>query len=156
MRMSAHNYTARIVWTGARQGPTTSYQAYSREYEFQSPGKPLLRGSADPHYRGDQTLYNPEELLVVSLSTCHLLSYLAECARGGVHVVSYEDDAHGVMAVKDGKMRIVEVVLKPNVRVARGSDLARARELHEKAHDECFIASSVNFPVRHEERVEYV
>lgn len=153
--MSAHHYAARLVWTGARQGPTTTYQSYSREYEFQCNGKAAISGSADPLYRGDPTLYNPEELVVAALSSCHLLSYLAECARGGVHVVSYEDDATGVMAVKDGKMRIVEVVLRPKVRIARGCDLERARGLHEKAHEECFIASSVNFPVRHEESVEY-
>jgi organic hydroperoxide reductase OsmC/OhrA len=148
-----HEYSANIVWTGARAGPTTSYQSYSREYEFQSGDKPRLRGSADPYFRGDATAYNPEDLLVVALSTCHLLSYLADCARAGVHVVAYEDDAHGVMTVKDGKLRFTEVVLRPRVTVAKGTNLEKAHALHAQAHEGCYVASSVNFPVRHEATV---
>lgn len=151
--MATHNYLSTLVWTGARNGPTTSYQAYSREYEFHVGDKPTIRGSADPHFRGDATLYNPEELLVVSLSSCHLLSYLADCARAGVHVVSYEDRAEGTMAIKDGKMRFTDVLLRPRVTVAKGTDLAKAQALHENAHEGCFIASSVNFPVRHDATV---
>jgi organic hydroperoxide reductase OsmC/OhrA len=145
-----HDYATTLVWTGARVGPTTSYQAYSREYEFQSPNKPALRGSADPHFRGDATLYNPEELLVVSLSSCHLLSYLADCARAGIHVVAYEDHAQGTMTFKDGALRMTDVLLRPRVTVAQGTDVAKAQALHESAHHGCFIANSVNFPVRHE------
>ena len=148
-----HEYTASLVWTGARSGPTSSYAGYSREYEFRSAGKPTIRGSADAHFRGDASLYNPEDLLVVALSTCHLLSYLADCSRAGVHVVSYEDDARGTMAMKDGKMRFIDVLLKPRVTVARGTDLDKARALHEQAHAGCYVASSVNFPVRHEATV---
>src|SRR3954464_6203918 len=84
-----HEYAANILWTGSRQGTTSSYQAYSREYEFHVGSKAVIRGSADPHFRGDPSLYNPEELLVVALSTCHLLTYLADCARAGIHVLSY-------------------------------------------------------------------
>ena len=145
-----HDYDAKIVWTGARVGATTSYQAYSREYEFRVGTKPATRGSSDPHFRGDPRLYNPEEMLVVSLSTCHLLSYLADCARAGVHVVAYEDDAHGVMSFSDGKLRFTDVLLRPRVTVAKGTDMEKAHAMHESAHDGCFIASSVNFPVRHE------
>lgn len=148
--MATHNYHATLVWTGARQGPTTSYEAYSREHELRIGDKPVLRSSADPHFRGDAALYNPEELLVASLSSCHLLSYLAECARGGVHVVAYEDRAEGTMAIKDGKMRFTEVRLRPRVTVAKGTDVAKASALHERAHEDCFIANSVNFPVRHD------
>ena len=145
-----HEYSANIVWTGARAGPTTSYQAYSREYEFRAGDKPAIRGSADPYFRGDPRAYNPEDLVVVALSACHLLSYLADCARAGVHVVAYEDNPHGVMSFKDGKLRFTEVTLRPRVTVAAGTDMDRARALHEKAHDGCYVASSVNFPVRHE------
>jgi organic hydroperoxide reductase OsmC/OhrA len=153
--MGTHIYSTKLTWTGAGQGTTSSYQAYSREYEVQSGEKPPLRGSADPLYRGDPTLYNPEEMLVIALSACHMLSYMAECARGGEHVMSYEDDANGAMAVKDGRMRIVDVLLRPRVAIARGSDIERARALHERAHEECFIANSVNFPVRHEATVSF-
>ncbi|HVX39431.1 MAG TPA: OsmC family protein [Gemmatimonadaceae bacterium] len=155
MRAKAHlhRYAASVEWTGARQGGTTSYQSYSREYEYWSPNKLRVRASADPVFRGDGTLYNPEDMLVVALSTCHLLSYLAICARAGVNVVGYEDDAEGTMTMHDGKERFVEVVLRPRVIVAPGTDLARAQALHDGAHDECYIANSVNFPVRHEPTV---
>jgi len=145
-----HEYAATIVWTGASGGPTTSYQAYSREWEFRSPSKPPITGSADPHFRGDPSLCSPEDLLVIALSSCHLLSYLADCARAGIHIVAYEDDAQGVMSVKDGKLRFTDVLLRPRVTVAKGTDLEKARALHEQAHEGCYIASSVNFPVRHE------
>lgn len=145
-----HEYSSMLVWTGARVGPTATYQSYSREYEVRSGDKPPIRSSADPHFRGDSTLYNPEELLVAALSGCHLLSYLADCARAGVHVVAYQDEALGTMGLKDGKMRFTDVLLRPRVTVAKGTDVDRARALHEKAHEGCFVASSVNFPVRHE------
>jgi organic hydroperoxide reductase OsmC/OhrA len=142
----AHHYQARVRWRGA----TTSYRAYSREYEFSVDNKPTLQGSADPHFLGDAALYNPEDLLVVSLSTCHLLTYLAECARDGVTVVAYEDDASGTMAMKDGAMRFTDVLLRPHVTITPGSDADKAKALHAKAHAECFVANSVNFPVRYE------
>ena len=115
--------------------------------------KPAFRGSADPTFRGDPALCNPEDLLVVALSSCHMLSYLAECALAGIAVVAYEDAAAGTMAMADGRVRFTEVVLRPRVIVAAGADLARAEALHQNAHDVCFIASSVNFPVRHEATV---
>jgi organic hydroperoxide reductase OsmC/OhrA len=147
---NAHTYAAKVTWTGANAGGTTSYQAYSREYEFKVGNKQTLKGSADSHFRGDATLYNPEELLVISLSTCHLLSYLADCAREGVNVIAYEDDASGTMEMKDRAIRFTDVLLRPRVTIARGSDVHKAEALHAKAHAECFIANSVNFPVRHE------
>jgi organic hydroperoxide reductase OsmC/OhrA len=150
MNAGPHVYATRLRWTGAAQGATTSYRAYSRDYAIEADGKPELRGSADPHFRGDATRYNPEDLLVAALSACHLLSYLAECALAGVAVVAYEDDAHGEMTVIDGVMRFREVVLRPKVAIADGSRIDEAIALHEKAHAICFIASSVNFPVRHE------
>src|SRR5690348_15302097 len=116
-----HHYQAKITWTGA----TTSYQAYSREYEFSVDNKPVLQGSADPHFRGDASLYNPEELLVVALSTCHLLSYLAECARSGVVVTAYEDNAHGTMAMKDRAIRFTDVLLTPRVTITKDSDVEK-------------------------------
>jgi organic hydroperoxide reductase OsmC/OhrA len=145
-----HEYTSTLVWTGARKGPTISYETYSREYEFHSGDKPRFKASADPHFRGDRTLYNPEDLVVMALSSCHLLSYLAECAWGGVHVVAYEDDARGVMSIREGKLRFTEVVLRPRVTVATAAQVERARELHHKAHEDCYVANSVNFPVHHE------
>jgi organic hydroperoxide reductase OsmC/OhrA len=143
-----HRFAARVVWSGAAQGPTRDYESYSRTYRVEVAGKPALEGSADPTFRGDGAKHNPEDLLVAALSACHLLSYLALCARAGIEVASYEDQASGVMAIKDRKMRFVEVTLAPRVTIAKG-DLERATALHEEAHAQCFIASSVNFPVLH-------
>lgn len=151
----SHQYEASIVWSGAEQGPTASYEGYSREYRIAIAGKPELRGSADPSFRGDPGLHNPEDLLVVSLAACHMLTYLALCARAGIPVVSYEDRAWGEMTIKDKRLRFTEVILRPNVVVAAGADLAKAGELHEQAHDLCFVANSVNFPIRHEAQVAH-
>jgi organic hydroperoxide reductase OsmC/OhrA len=143
-----HHFAARLVWTGAAQGPTRDYQSYSRDYRIEVEGKPPLEGSSDPAFRGDAGRHNPEDLLVAALSGCHLLSYLHLCASAGIEVVAYEDQASGMMAIKDRKMRFVEVTLAPKVTIAAG-DLEQARALHEQAHEACFIANSVNFPVLH-------
>jgi organic hydroperoxide reductase OsmC/OhrA len=141
-----HTYRTTISWSGE----TRDYNTYSREYGVAIPGKPKFRASADAAFKGDTRLYNPEDMLVVSLATCHMLSYLAVCARLGIVVLAYEDAAEGTMAIKDKRMRFTEVVLHPRVMLASGADMERAAAAHEQAHDECFIANSVNFPVRHE------
>jgi organic hydroperoxide reductase OsmC/OhrA len=143
-----HHFAARLVWTGAAQGPTKDYESYSREYRIEMAGKPPLVGSADPTFRGDAAKHNPEDLLVAALAACHLLSYLHLCASAGIEVVAYADQARGKMAIKDRRMRFVEVTLAPEVTIAAG-DLERAKALHEEAHAACFIANSVNFPVLH-------
>lgn len=143
------NYEMRLRW----EGDTATYDGYSREYRVAIDGKPELIGSADPTFRGDASRHNPEDLLVIALSSCHMLSYLALCARKRIRIVSYEDVANGRMSLrKDGGGQFDEVVLHPKVVVAAG-DLALATELHHKAHDLCFIANSVNFPVRCEPTV---
>ncbi|MCU0537073.1 MAG: OsmC family protein [Hydrococcus sp. Prado102] len=145
-----HIYRVSTVWTGASQGTTSSYQSYSREYTAKIEGKPLLVGSADPSFRGDRNLYNPEDLLVIALSACHMLSYLAICARAGIRVIDYSDEAVGKMTYKDGKMQMTEVLLHPKVIIEAGNDLESAIAFHHQAHDECFIANSVAFPVLNE------
>src|SRR6185437_2300385 len=142
-----HIFQARTTWSGAGAGPTSSYEAYSREYLVEIEGKANLKGSAAPAYRGDPSLHNPEDLLLAALSTCHMLSYLALAAMAGIKVTSYVDDCSATMTFKDGKMRFVETTLKPRVTVAVGTDLEKAESLHERANQECFIANSVNFPV---------
>jgi organic hydroperoxide reductase OsmC/OhrA len=148
-RAREHTYRARLVWTGAAAGPTREYATYSREYRVDFNGKPALIGSADPVFRGDPSLHNPEELLVAALSSCHMLSYLALCALGGIAVESYEDNAVGTMTETAGAGRFTRAVLRPRVVIASG-DLERARALHDEAQAQCFIAASVNFPVEHE------
>lgn len=143
-----HRYAMRIVWTGAAAGPTTDYRSYSRDHEIRIEGKAVLPGSADPYFRGSSDRHNPEEMLVAALSTCHMMSYLAEAAFAGVLVVGYEDEATGTMRQKDRGGRFVEVTLRPKVVVAPGTDIDLAERLHHLAHEHCFIAQSVNFPVR--------
>jgi organic hydroperoxide reductase OsmC/OhrA len=111
-------------------------------------GKALILGSSDPAFRGDGTRWNPEELLVASLSSCHQLWYLHLCADAGVVVVAYVDEAVGVMEeASDGGGQFVSVTLRPRVVIASGGDLEKAHSLHEAAHEKCFIARSVQFPV---------
>ena len=148
-----HTYRMHLTWSGAGRGTTASYDSYSREYRIDTEGKAPLVGSADPMFRGDPTLWNPEELLVASLSSCHMLSYLAQAARRGLVVVAYEDAASGTMTLAGGGGRFTEVVLRPRVTVEAGADEALAARLHDQAHHDCFIASSVNFPVRHEPEI---
>ena len=150
-----HHFTCHLVWTGAEHGGTTDYERYSRQVRADVPGKAELPLSAAPAFRGDPALHNPEDLLVAALSSCHFLSYAALCARSGVNVVAYEDDASGTMDRKDGKVRFIEVVLRPRVTLAPGSDADKARALHERAHAACFIASSVAFPVRNEPTIVF-
>lgn len=145
-----HHYVTQAIWTGAAQGGTTSYRAYSRSHTIQAGDKPALVLSADPAFRGDPAQYNPEELLLAALSSCHMLSYLSEAARKGLVVVAYEDRATGTMRQEGSGGHFTEVILHPIVTVAAGSDLALAEHLHEDAGRDCFIASSMNFPVRHE------
>ena len=156
-RGKSHSYAAKLTWTGASAGGTTDYKSYSREYRVDFDGKPAMTGSADPAFRGDPKLHNPEDLLVVALSSCHMLSYLALAALEGLHITAYEDAAGGTMQEEGRGGRFTEVVLRPKVTLAPGSDpeadLARAEALHEEAHNICYIANSVNFPVRHEAEV---
>jgi organic hydroperoxide reductase OsmC/OhrA len=150
-----HGYRVRVTWTGNLGAGTSDYRVYSRAHEVVAAGKPVLPGSSDPAFRGDAARYNPEELLVASLSTCHMLWYLHLCADAGVVVTDYVDLADGTLVeAPDGGGRFSEVVLRPVVTVRGDADPGLAVSLHERAHERCFIASSVNFPVRCEPRVQ--
>jgi len=108
-----------------------------------------IPGSSDPAFHGDAARYNPEEMLVASLSTCHMLWYLHLCAVNKVVVLGYEDNAAGTMEeTGNGGGHFVEVTLQPIITITAQSNLDTARRLHHDAHEKCFIASSVNFPVR--------
>jgi organic hydroperoxide reductase OsmC/OhrA len=145
----AHFYPIRMTWTGNTGTGTGHYKGYERTHEYSVPGKPVIPGSSDPAFRGDATRYNPEELLVMSLSSCHMLWYLHLCAEAGVVVTEYVDDAVGTMVeVKATGGHFTEVILRPMATLQAGSDVELATRLHEKAHHLCFVANSVNFPVR--------
>ena len=153
--MSEAHYHAKVMWSGGALGPTKSVENYSREFRAEFEGKAPFLGSADPAFHGDSRLYNPEDLLLSAVAACHMLSYLAVCAHAGIVICSYEDNAVGTLARKDGRVKFVDVLLRPKVVLERGSDIEKARELHEKAHNICVIVNSVNFPVRHEPQVTF-
>lgn len=143
-----HRYQTQVLWTGNLGQGTANYRAYERSHEMLVEGKPLIVGSSDPTFRGDKTKYNPEELLVSSISACHMLWYLHLCAEASVVVTHYLDQAVGTMLeTEDGSGRFAEVVLKPAVTIAPSSDKRQAEKLHEQAHHFCFIANSMNFPI---------
>lgn len=148
-----HHYTVKVVWTGDRGQGTANYRAYGRDHLISAAGKPDIPGSSDPAFRGDAARWNPEDLLVASLSACHKLWYLHFCAVNGVVVTAYEDEAEGTMVTDaDGGGRFTSVTLKPVVTISAG-DPEKALSLHHAAHEKCFIARSVNFPVACEARV---
>jgi organic hydroperoxide reductase OsmC/OhrA len=151
----AQRFRARLVWTGAKEGPAVFYDGYSREYRIEIDGKPPLRGSSAPVYRGDPGLHNPEDLLVASLSACHMLWYLHLCTDAAIEVSAYADEAEGTLGAQDGRMAFKEVVLRPKVSLLKGNPV-EAMALHQEANQACFIANSVNFPVRHEASVDTV
>ncbi len=144
-----HRYSVNVVWTGNTGKGTSDYRSYRRDHETTVSGKPPILGSADPKFRGDAARYNPEELLVSSLSACHMLWYLHLCADAGIVVLSYEDRAEGVLEESsDGNGRFSRVTLHPHVRI--NGSVEKAESLHQRAHEFCYIANSVNFPVLHE------
>jgi organic hydroperoxide reductase OsmC/OhrA len=146
-----HVYRISMVWGGNLGKGTATYTAYSRDHVIQAAGKPEIAGSSDPSFRGTPDRYNPEELFVSTLSSCHMLWYLHLCAVNGIVVTDYRDEAKGIMAeTADGGGRFTEVVLHPVVTIAEAAQTARAMELHREAGEKCFIANSVNFPVRYE------
>lgn len=148
MSLHEHCYHVRTTWTGNLGNGTRHYRDYSRNMDIDVSGKPTLPASADPAFRGDPERHNPEDMLVGSLSSCHMLWYLHLCADAGVVVTAYTDNAEGTMAMTaDGGGHFTQVTLKPHVTIDEGSDAALAERLHERAHRLCFIANSVNFPV---------
>ena len=149
-----HNYETRTVWTGNTGTGTSGYRDYERAHEISAAGKAVIVGSSDPNLRGDAARYNPEELLVASLSACHMLWYLHLCAESGIVVTAYEDDARGTMIeTAAGGGHFTEVTLHPVVTLQAGNR-ALAEQLHERAHALCFIANSMNFPVRCEPTIQ--
>lgn len=154
-----HTYSSDLTWTGAGSRGTATYTSYSRDHEVRIGTKPVLLGSSDPAFRGDPSRFNPEELLVAALSQCHMLWFLHLAAASGIVVVGYEDTAVGTMRVEAaGHGQFTEVVLRPRVTLAPDAHLADGKavsdgalaDVHHRAQEHCFIARSVNFPVRHE------
>ena len=143
-----HHYATKIKWTGNRGTGTSGYRDYDRSYDLSAEGKPTIAGSADATFRGEAAKWNPEDMLLSALSSCHMLSYLHCCADEGVVVLEYSDNAEGSMELSgNGAGHFTSVTLHPHVVIDTKSDATKAEALHHKAHELCFIANSVNFPV---------
>lgn len=146
-----HTYKLTIQWTGNTGSGTTDYRSYERSHTVSIPNKVGIECSSDPTFRGDDSKYNPEELFLASLSSCHMLWYLHLCAEAGVNVIDYKDNAGGIMQeTKTNGGHFKEVMLKPIVIVSDESMIEKAIELHLEANKHCFIANSCNFPILHQ------
>lgn len=143
-----HSYELTVTWTGNRGTGTSDYRAFARDHEVTAADPPVLLGSSDPAFRGDKTRWNPEQLLVAALSQCHMLWFLHLCADAGIVVTAYVDRPVGTMTqTPDGGGHFTEVVLHPEATLSDNSRRDDLAALHERAHELCFIANSVNFPV---------
>ena len=146
-----HHYKSNLKWTGNSGSGTLDYKSYERSYVVKIDGKPILDGSSDPAFRGDKSKYNPEELFLASISSCHMLWYLHLCSVNKIVVLEYEDSAEGIMIEdKDGSGKFESVTLYPKVVVEKESMMEQARSLHKQANEMCYIANSCNFEIRHE------
>lgn len=152
--MKEHTYDLTLTWTGNRGEGTTGIKDYDRDLTISAPGHDDIEGTADPGYLGDPDRWNPEQLFSASISQCHMLWYLGLASRRGVVVHEYVDDLTGTMVAEaNGKARFTKVVLRPRIVVGAEDQVQPAIELHHKAHEMCFIAQSVNFPVEWEPKV---
>lgn len=148
---SVHRFEATVTWTGNQGTGTSTYRTYSRSHEISGSAKAAaIAGSSDPAFRGDKARYSPEDLLVGALAACHMLWVLHLCAEAKITVVDYVDTASGTMAINpDGSGQFSGVVLRPRITVLEASREEDVRAVNDKAHNLCFIARSVNFPVSH-------
>lgn len=149
MKQKVHTYQTSLRWTGNTGQGTTNYRNYERSHEISAPGgKNIIQGSSDPSFRGDPKKYNPEELLLASLASCHMLWVLHLCTESGVVVTAYEDQPEGTMIeTAEGGGRFQSVCLHPIITVLEPEMAAKLPAIHKRAHELCFIANSVNFPV---------
>lgn len=149
--MKSHHYHTKIEWTGNLGSGTSDYKAYNRNHKITAPYKTdAILASSDSSFLGDKTRYNPEELLVSSIASCHMLWYLHLCATHDIVVINYSDQAEGVMEEnKDGSGQFKNVTLNPKVIVKTQNMLEKANQLHHQANKMCFIARSCNFPICH-------
>lgn len=149
--MAEHTYHLTVEWTGDRGAGTKSYAGYGRDHLVLAEGRPKIRGSADPGFRGEDSRWNPEQLFVASLSQCHMLWFLHLCAQSDVVALEYVDRPVGTMVTEaDGSGEFTDVLLRPRVVVGAADQIERAQSLHAEANRLCFIARSVRCPVRYE------
>lgn len=146
----SHHFEVSLRWTGNLGSGTSDYKSYSRDHVISITGHPDIPGSSAPQFRGDASRYNPEDLLIASLSACHMLWYLHLCSSHNIVVLEYTDQAEGEMQPDSkGSGKFISATLHPQVTISLTSDERKAEELHSEANRLCFIANSVNFPIHH-------
>ncbi|MEI2265840.1 OsmC family protein [Erwinia sp. CGal63] len=149
-----HRYHVTVEWTGNKGQGTESYKAYDREFNVLAEAKTAIAGSSDPAFLGNASRWNPEEMLLASASACHKLWYLHLCAEAGISVESYLDKAEGTM-MEARQGRFTQILLRPQITLRAGDDIELAKALHHKAHEQCFIANSLNFPIVCEPQIKH-
>ncbi len=151
--MHQHYYKLGVSWTGNLGTGTSSYDSYGRDHLITCEGKPDLQASSDPYFRGDASRYNPEDLFLAAISSCHMLWYLHLCADAGIVVTSYNDYPEGIMiSGGDDPGRFIEVNLNPVTKISDPLRMDEANQIHDKAREKCFISNSCNFPITHRPR----
>ena len=152
-----HTFKAEANWTSKKDITDSSKRFYNKSHQVKIEGKPILDVSAAKAFKGDPELYNPEDLLLSSLVSCHMMSYLYVCSQNGIEVLEYSDNAEATLEVSpDGSGRFIEARLYPKVKISNSDKIELALELHQKANQLCFIANSCNFPVLHNGSCEVV
>ncbi|MBL4837138.1 MAG: OsmC family protein [Kordiimonadaceae bacterium] len=147
----SHTYNCKTIWTGAGDSGTKNYHSYGRDYDVLVDGKATIAGSSDPAFHGDPARHNPEDMLLASVSSCHMLWYLHLCAVNKITVTSYVDAAEGIMSeAEDGSGRFEKITLRPTIIITENSDSEKAMTLHHDANKMCFIANTLNCTVAHE------
>jgi len=155
MAHGEHKYRVSVEWTGNQGTGTSGYRAYGRDHVIRAGSKPKIFGSSDAAFLGDAERWNPEDLLLGATSACHKLWYLHLCADAGIRVLAYVDEASGTMIDSSERGQFKEIILYPRVTIRAGDDRDIAERLHHVAHEKCYIANSVNFPIRCEPVIEF-
>jgi organic hydroperoxide reductase OsmC/OhrA len=155
MPYGEHKYRVLVEWIGNKGSGTSGYREYRRDHVIRAAAKPEIPGSSDAAFLGDPARWNPEDLLVASVSACHKLWYLHLCADAGIGVLAYVDEAEGTMIDSPQQGRFVQIVLRPRVTIRAGDDRNLAERLHDAAHEKCYVANSLNFPIRCEPTIDF-
>ncbi|MGV0957916.1 OsmC family protein [Empedobacter falsenii] len=145
-----HLFKVALNWMKKDNISSSLSRIYTKSHHISIEGKPDLEVSAAKAFKGDPNLYNPEDLLLSSLTSCHMMSYLYCCMQYKIEVISYQDHSEATLQVNpDGSGKIVKVDLFPEIIISDSSQIELALSLHKKANELCFIANSCNFPVYH-------
>ena len=145
-----HVFKVKATWHSSQVIANSKLKTYAKSHTITIKGKPPIDISAAKAFKGNPNLYNPEDLLLSSIVSCHMMSYFYVCSQNGIDVVSYIDEAEAVLNVtEEGSGRFVEVRLYPKVIIAQSEKMNEAMQLHKKANQLCFIANSCNFPIIH-------